>query len=106
MKHIKLFENNIANQLKTTINEYNRFGDLIRDYLAFNEPELDIKDVYYYYFEKDINDVGDEGIIVSYTNSDRSEDTEGRIIFDKQLPELYKFIEDPELYKETKKYNI
>ena len=108
MKYLRLFENKDTEEMvENAIENYNIVGDLIRDFIKYEDPEMDIRDVYYYYYEHDLEKINDTGLIISYTDSRRrTSDEYVHLIYEDDLEKLYKFMEDPELYKATNKYNL
>jgi hypothetical protein len=108
MKHLKLFENKNSNkEVKNAVDEYTRIGDLIRDYIKFTDTSIEIMDVYYYYYETDLEEIGDVGLIISYTGPRRTtSDDYVYTICNEELESLYVFIKDPELYMSSKKFNL
>ena len=109
MKHIKLFENSNGEQIVlNTMNEYTRICDLIRDFINIEKLyNIEVHNVIRYYFEKDMEVIGDSVIICIFGFNDRDYDEDVSIfINEEQQKKLYKFIEDPDLYRSAKKYNI
>ena len=108
MKHLRIFENkDPQHMIDNAIKDYNVVADLIRDFIKFENPDMDIKDVYYYYYAHDLKEDGDKGLIVSYTDSMRKTNDEYvHLIYDSDFKKLYRFMEVPELYMSTNKYNI
>lgn len=110
MKHIKLFENNSGKlQLQNAMDEYDKIGKLIRDFINFEGlvTEGKIKDVVYYYYETNVEKVGDKILFVVFGDYEKNRlDVPAIMILNEDEKKLYKFIEDPDLYMNTKKYNM
>ena len=107
MKHLKLFEKKDSKQIvENTVGEYEKIGNLIRDCIKFENPNMDIRNVYYYYYESNFIEDGDVVLITCYTNMKYQEVDEPYVFAGKELEDLYEFIDNPGLYKETRKYNL
>ena len=109
MKHLKIYENkSIENKVLNIMNQYDDMCDVICDFINFEYDE-NKGYVLRYYIEEDLEVVGDKGIIAQYgkyTKDGKSipKDERSYVIMD--IDSLYKFIDNPELYKKTKKYNL
>lgn len=108
MKHLKLFENNSENEVLNVMNAYDDMCDKIRDFINF-EYNMDTQHVIRYYYETDIDKIGDKGLIVEYGKL-RIDNTilpaDERVFVTTDLTSLYSFIDNPELYKKTNQYNL
>lgn len=107
MKYLKLFENiNGKNKIQNLLYEYNKMCNMLQDFIILENKvnKEDIRDVYMFYYESNLDEIGKESLVVSFVDKDR--EYGGTILNEKELEKLYKFIENPELYKQTKKYNL
>jgi hypothetical protein len=114
MKHIELFENlQLDANLKKTINDYSELVKLCKEYLNLHKDELDnqlevteIKDIWFpnnKYFPKNV--FPKRPIFsINYETSDNDLNTYS---LDKEkYDDFLLFLDDPELYKSVKKYNL
>lgn len=110
MKHLKTFENkNGKSQLLDAMIEYNRICSLIVDFINFEGlvGEDEIRNVIYYYYEADVKKIGDSVLIVVFGDYEERElDIPSIVISNENEEKLHEFIQNPELYKSTKKYNL
>lgn len=105
MRYLESYsKKDIEKNFRNLINEHNNMCKLIKDYINFNNSKLDAKEVYTFYFESSLNEIGDEGIIVSYLSNDGAD--EGVIIYDDDFEDFFEYLEDPGLYKSKKNYNL
>jgi len=101
MKYLKKYENlsTAEKMVKNAFDEYDRICDLITDFIKFEKiVNFNIKYVFRYYFENDEDENG-EYIVAIF------DDEEPGIIIH-NLEDLYRFIDNPEQYKSSKKYNL
>ena len=111
MKHLRIYENKKSENLVTNaMKEYDKICDLICEFINLEKlyPCEPIKYVIRYYFENNVNDKDDvamftENVNMNFKNVDGCENS---MIIGKDLENLYSFIDNPEVYKNTKKYNI
>lgn len=113
MKYLKQFENNnIEKTLKSVADEHSVYCDLIKDFINIEKLwedlyKKEITSVTFYYYEHDFAVVGDETIIAVIEENYLSDDENIPIaISEDMFDKLYKFIENPELYKNSKKFNV
>lgn len=108
MKHLKLYEKKFnKNSLKKFAEEKDELYRLIKEYSILNNIfEFETNDeVIDFYYEHNYQKVGDEVIIVSIENT-KVFDDEDKVYSITNLDDLNKYIEDPEIYTSTKKYNL
>jgi len=97
----KISDDNI---IRKTRNEYNKILILIKEYLLFEKiifyKDTFVKDVSFYSGATDNDD------IVEFEMMDRYGDKETISIDGERFRDLLKYIENPELYKNTHRYNL
>ncbi len=109
MKHLRIFENiNTEKLVKDTMDEYERICDLICEFINLEKlyPCFPIKYVMRYYFDEfEDNQIA---LFAQVQNVDTKYDEDCLIsmIEGQNLENLYIYINDPEQYKSSKKYNI
>lgn len=110
MKHLRLFENiDGKDVVLDAMLEHDRVCNLIRDFINFEKLYIDkaIKEVVYFYFEKNVSELGDRILFAVIGDFDRDEDTPSAIMLnEEQQKDLYEFVKNPKVYKNMKKYNI
>lgn len=110
MKHLRLFEGKDGkDELLDAYIEFERICNLIRDFINFERlHHKKVKGVYYYYFEKDVEVVGDRVLFAMFGDLDKDSDDDqpGVMLNREQQKQLYRFIENPTLYKSERKYNL
>lgn len=111
MKHLKTFESkgdNGKKLLNTVMHSYDRMCDTIKDFINFEGLVGDeIRNVVYYYYETNVEKIGDRVLFVVFGDYEKNQlDIPAILINNKNERKLHEFIEDPELYKSTKKYNL
>jgi len=111
MKHLKIYENKKSENLVTNaMKEYDKICDLICKFINLEKlyPCEPIKYVIRYYFERSMEEEGDIAMFTSNVNMNYKEEDgcESSMIIGKDLENLYSFIDNPEVYKSTKKYNM
>lgn len=107
MKHLKLYEKKFnKNSLKKFAEEKDELYRLIKEYSILNNIfEFETNDeVIDFYYEHNYQKVGDEVIIITAMNTKNIEETVYYSITN--LDDLNKYIEDPEIYTSTKKFNL
>lgn len=111
MKHLKIYElKKSENLVMNTMNEYDKICALICDFINLEKLYScgPVKYVIRYYFENNIEVDGDVGMFTDNVNMDykESDDCPGSMIVGKDLENLYSYIDNPDVYKNTKKYNM
>jgi len=97
----KISDNNI---IRKTRDEYNKILILIKEYLLLENiifyKDTFVKDVIFYSGATDSDD------LIEFTMEDKYGDLETVSIDGERFNDLLKFLENPELYKNTQKYNL
>jgi len=110
MKINKVFENRDGKDiLLDAMIEYEEVCGFIKDFINFEGLVTDgtIQNVVYYYYERDVEKVGDIILIVSFGDWEERKLGVPSIMIDNETEKkLHRFIENPSLYKSTKNYNI
>lgn len=109
MKHLKLYEKKFnENSLKKFAEEKEELYSLIKEYSIINNLyDFDEDDIVIdIYYEHNVAKIGDEVIIVTTINSKTAEQREDKFYPISELDDLNRFIENPERYKTSKKYNL
>lgn len=107
MKHLQLYEKKFTiNSLKKFATEKDELYELIKEYskiqnLYVFEYTYNISNFYYEY---NVEKVGDEVIIVSVIDDVSSKELEPYMISD--VDDLNRFIQNPKVYINQKKYNL
>ena len=89
--------------------EYDRVGELIKDFINFEKLIGDdkIRNVVCYYYEKNVEEMGDKILFVVFGQyEDRKLDIPSIMIDNEYEEKLHEFIQDPNLYMSAKKYNL
>jgi hypothetical protein len=110
MIHLKLYENKFnTNSLKKFVKEKDELYSLIKEYSILHEL-YDFDDenhiVNDFYYEYNVNEVGDEVIIVGTLYSKKIKQRKDNYYVISDLYDLNKFISDPIQYKKSLKYNL
>lgn len=108
MKHLIIFESKSAEKLVLdTMNEYDKICDLIRDFINLEElSDGVINHVTRYYVEHDVDDNIEFAIVAEAFKVGRYDPDDDNFVLIKDLEKLYRFIDNPEQYKNSKKYNL
>lgn len=110
MKHLKIFENRDGrDEVLDAMVEFDRICDLIKDFINLEQlHNKKVKDIYHYYFEKDVDEMGDMVLFALFGDNDKhdNDDNPGVMLFEEDQKKLYEFIQNPELYKNTKNFNL
>ena len=109
MKVNRVFENKNGKDILLDAKiEYEEVCGFIRDFINFeNLVSGTIKNVTRYYYERNVEKFGDSILIVVFGDYEKKDLDIPAILIDNETEkDLHKFIEDPELYKSTKNYNL
>jgi hypothetical protein len=111
MKHLRLFENTenwSLSKIEGIHDDLDKMKDLIFEYLILNNLiQVEEKRSYYYVLEFWLDEEEDIFFSVKIKNIIRKKDKEFDYDFTKQqFNDLLIFMNDPEIYKNTKKYNL
>lgn len=107
MKIRKFNENYNEDYLRKIIKEKDDIGNLIRRFSILENIYTFEKNDYIldYYYEKDLEVVGDKALIVTLENV-KEGTLDSYMIFNEKLKDLYDFMNNPNEYFNVKKYNI
>jgi hypothetical protein len=109
MKHLRIFESKNSEKLVLdAMTEYDRICDLMRDFINLENLNGNIKvaEVLRYYIEKDISTDVDAAIFADIIEVGKYHYDGDDTIMITDLEKLYRFIDNPEQYKNSKKYNL
>lgn len=110
MKHLKLYEKNYnENSLESFFEEKQSFYDKIKDFLLFEEHDITDQDIIidmYFYKDDDIEKCIIVRAMYQDDNNKYHYHEDSIVIENNELPNLYRFMENPETYKSSKKYNL
>ena len=110
MKYIKTYEsikNDMIDYLRRVgqlDREGSKYRNLINDYIYLNEERWDDWDIVDYADCTDFDISG--GILTFDYMTNRSDETYYGELENKDSEDFFRFVENPELYKSTKKYNL
>lgn len=105
-ENIKNSSNKSEKLVKNVMNEYDNICNLIYQFIIFENIEKNIKSVTRYYYETNVSVVGDTAMFYEFIKLKDDGDYPVFMLNEDELEKLYEFIDNPSLYKSTRKYNL